>query len=90
LDKLIGHLIRNGVDPGAGFVAITSRASFEMVQKTIAFGAGVLAAVSAPTAMAVQMAERHNLALAGQVKPGGLVAYAHAERFANRPKLSTR
>jgi FdhD protein len=90
LDKLIGHLVRQGVDPWSGFVAITSRASFEMVQKTIAFGAGVLAAVSAPTAMAVQMAERHNLALAGQVKPGGLVAYAHAERFANRPKLSTR
>jgi FdhD protein len=90
LDKLIGHLVRQGMDPKTGFVAITSRASFEMVQKTISWGAGMLAAVSAPTAMAVQVAERHNLALAGQVKSGGLVAYTHTQRFAAKPQHSTR
>lgn len=90
LDKLIGHLVKLGIDPCSGFVAITSRASFEMVQKTIAWGAGVLAAVSAPTAMAVEMAQRHNLALAGQVKAGGLVAYTHLQRFTDSPSHSTR
>jgi FdhD protein len=90
LDKLIGHVVRCAVDPRSGFVAITSRASFEMVQKTIALGAGVLAAISAPTAMAVQMAERHNLALAGQVKSGVLTAYAHPQRLTTQSEHSKR
>ena len=81
LDKLIGHLTRSGVDARTGFVFITSRASFEMVQKTICFGAGILAAVSAPTALAVEVAQAHNLALAGYVRPHSWVAYSFAERF---------
>jgi FdhD protein len=90
LDKLVGHLVRHDIDVSNGFVAITSRASFEMVQKTISLGAGVLAAISAPTAMAVQMAQRHNLALAGQVKSGALTAYTHMQRFAATPPHSQR
>lgn len=81
LDKLIGALVQAHVPPSAGWLLITSRASFEMVQKAVSFGAGVLAAVSAPTALAIQVAEQHNLALAGYVRGGQLVAYTHAERF---------
>lgn len=50
LDKLIGAMCREHADARDGFVCITSRASFEMVQKTVMAGAGLLAAVSAPTA----------------------------------------
>ncbi len=81
LDKLIGHLTRQRTDASAGFLLITSRASFEMVQKAVSFGAGVLAAVSAPTALAVELAHKQNLALAGYVRQGKLVAYTFADRF---------
>lgn len=81
LDKLIGAMTLAHVDARDGFVCITSRASFEMVQKTVMAGAGLLAAVSAPTALAVQTARRANLGLAGFVRGDDLVAYTHPERF---------
>lgn len=65
LDKLVGHLARQTVDPHSGFVAVTSRASYEMVHKTATAGIGLLAAISAPTALAVQTARAANLALVG-------------------------
>lgn len=80
LDKLIGHLIKQKTIPQLGFIAITSRASFEMVQKTVAFGAGLLAAVSAPTQLAIQVASSHNLALVGFVRAHQLVTYSFPER----------
>ena len=81
LDKLVGALLRQGSDPQSGFVLVTSRASFEMVQKTVALGASVLAAVSAPTQLAVQCARDANLCLAGFVRGDSLVAYSFAERL---------
>lgn len=81
LDKLIGAMLRQQISANAGAVLITSRASFEMVQKTVALGAGVLAAVSAPTALAVQTAQAANLCLAGFVRPHQLVAYSFPERL---------
>ena len=85
LDKLIGDLVRSQVNPSSGFLCITSRASFEMVQKAVAFGAGMLAAVSAPTALAVEVASSHNLALAGYVRGTQLVAYSFPERIGLAP-----
>lgn len=81
LDKLIGAMVRAGVDPAQGFACITSRASFEMVQKAAMAGIGALAAVSAPTALAVEVAQGCGLALAGFVRGDDFVAYAHADRF---------
>ena len=81
LDKLIGALLQAGYDPGSGFFAITSRASFEMVQRTVRAGVSGLAAVSAPTAMAVDLASRHGLLLAGFVRGPDLVVYAGADRL---------
>ena len=92
LDKLIGSLTRSGANASDGFICITSRASFEMVQKAVAFGAGVLAAVSAPTALAIEVANASNLALAGYVRNNHLVAYSFPERFVrdgNTPAHST-
>ena len=81
LDKLIGAMRRADVDAIDGFVCVTSRASFEMVQKTAMAGAGLLAAVSAPTSMAVETARACNLTLAGFVREDDLVAYTFPERL---------
>ncbi len=81
LDKLIGALARAGVDARTGFIAVTSRASFEMVQKTVAAGVSLLAAVSAPTSLAVQTATRTRLALVGFARQQDLVVYARPERL---------
>jgi FdhD protein len=81
LDKLIGALVNARIDTSQGFICITSRASFEMVQKTAMAGASLLAAVSAPTALAVKVAAEADLALAGFVRGDDFVAYTHPERF---------
>ncbi len=81
LDKLIGALSKASTDMQQGFICITSRASFEMVQKTVMAGAGALTAVSAPTRLAVELAEQHNLALAGLVRGQTFTAYSHLTRF---------
>jgi FdhD protein len=81
LDKLIGALARERENFGHGSVLITSRASYEMVQKSIQMGVGILVAISAPTALAVRMAEQYNLTLAGFARNGQHVAYAHPERL---------
>ena len=80
LDKLIGALLRAGHDPAEGFVAVTSRASVEMVQKTALAGVPILAAVSAPTQLAIQCARDANLLLAGFVRGDRATIYAGASR----------
>ncbi|MFT3816827.1 MAG: formate dehydrogenase accessory sulfurtransferase FdhD [Rubrivivax sp.] len=81
LDKLVGAMLRARIDADQGFVCITSRASFEMVQKAALAGAGALAAVSAPTALAIETARACGLALAGFVRGSDFVAYTHPDRF---------
>ena len=90
LDKLIGALLKAKHDMASGFVCITSRASFEMVQKTVKAGAGVLTAVSAPTALAVELAQDHNLVLAAMVRGEQFNAYSHGHRLiSTQPSLTT-
>lgn len=63
LDKLIGARLREGHDASEGFMLVTSRASFEMVEKAAIFGAGTLVAISAPTSLAIQRAKALGLTL---------------------------
>ena len=81
LDKLAGALARSGEDIASGAVLVTSRASYEMVLKTAAIGAGLLAAVSAPTGLAVRIATRQGLTLLGFARRGRHVAYSHPQRL---------
>jgi len=82
LDKLIGALARRHDLPvGDGMALVSSRASFEMVQKSAAAGIDVLAAISAPTALAADLATRLNVALAGFMRGDRCTLYAHAGRF---------
>lgn len=64
LDKLVGALVRGGVDPAHGFIIMTSRCSYELVEKTVRAGCPLLVAVSAPTDLAVRRARAAGLALA--------------------------
>lgn len=75
LDKLIGALLRTGVEPANGFVLITSRASFEMVEKTAMFGASCLVAISAPTSLAVTRARAHGVTLVGVARKDGAILF---------------
>jgi len=81
LDKLIGALARAGAPRGDGFIAVTSRASVEMVQKAAVAGAPLLAAVSAPTLLAVETARAAGMGLVGLVRGDDLVVYANADRI---------
>jgi FdhD protein len=81
LDKLIGAIVRAGIDAATGFAAVTSRASVEMVQKSAIAGIPILAAVSAPTQLAIQCARDTNLLLAGFVRDGRATVYAGAPRL---------
>jgi FdhD protein len=81
LDKLGGALARSGaLQPG--FVVVTSRCSYEMVHKAAALGAAAIAAVSAPTSLAIETAEQAGIALAAFVRDGRLTVYANADRIA--------
>ncbi len=81
LDKLIGALLRLGVDPKSGFVVVTSRASFEMVQKTTVLGAPLMAAISGPTGLAVRVAQQAGLTLVGFARGDHHTVYTHPRRL---------
>jgi FdhD protein len=81
LDKLIGALFKAGVKPTEGFVVVTSRASFEMVQKTTVLGAPLMASISGPTGLAVRVAQQSGLTLVGFARDTRLTAYTHAGRI---------
>lgn len=80
LDKLIGAVHKHAAHTRPGFVVVTSRASFEMVQKATVLGAPLLAAISGPTGLAVRVAQQAGLSLVGFARPGRLTVYTHPER----------
>lgn len=81
LDKLIGAMSAPGVDPAAGFVVVTSRASYEMAMKAASAGVALMAAVSAPTALAISLAQQANLTLIGFARDDGHAVYSHGHRL---------
>ncbi|HEY5219305.1 MAG TPA: formate dehydrogenase accessory sulfurtransferase FdhD [Gemmatimonadaceae bacterium] len=80
LDKVLGALARSEVDAASGFLIVTSRASFELVQKAAVFGVPLLAAVSRPTGLAVRLAESCGMGLVGLLRGQTANVYAHPER----------
>ncbi len=79
LDKLLGALQRNA-HSDQGFVLVTSRASYEMVAKVASQNIQLLAAMSAPTSLAIQQANEAGLTLVAYVKADRHVVFTHAER----------
>ncbi|MGL5165085.1 MAG: formate dehydrogenase accessory sulfurtransferase FdhD [Afipia sp.] len=84
LDKLAGSLARSAVNASDGMVLLTSRVSVEMVQKTASIGASMIVSVSAPTALAVKMAERANITLAAIARADGFEVFTHPHRILPR------
>lgn len=81
LDKLAGALARASVVAGDGIILLTSRISVEMVQKSAAIGAPVMASVSAPTALAVRMADAAGVTLAAIARADGFEVFTHPRRI---------
>jgi FdhD protein len=81
LDKLIGAMTRAQIDPADGFAVVTSRASYELVQKCGVARIALLAAISRPTGLAVRMAEAAGITLVGLVRGHSANAYSHPERL---------
>ncbi len=82
VDKVVGWAVRAGVLPLTGHVLLVSgRASFELTQKALMAGAPVLAAVSAPSTLAVDLAAETGMTLVGFLRGGSMNVYAGAERI---------
>jgi FdhD protein len=84
LDKLVGSLARRRIDGGCGIVLITSRISVELVQKTAILGASILVAVSAPTALAVRVAQACGMTLVAIAREQDFEIFSHPERITSR------
>lgn len=86
LDKLIGAMAKKAQlavnKANDGFILTTSRASYEMVQKTASAGINMLVAISAPTGLAIRVAEQCNLTLVGFARENSYVVYSHPENIA--------
>jgi FdhD protein len=83
LDKVTGALQRTGREARQGFVVLTSRASYELVQKTAIAGVALMAAVSRPTGLAIRLAEAAGMALVGLARDGTANIYADPRYLLN-------
>jgi len=81
LDKLIGAASRAGLDPAAAFIVITSRCSYEMVEKTAAAGVALLVAISAPTSLAIAKARDAGMTLVALARADGHCVFTGARRI---------
>jgi FdhD protein len=84
LDKLAGALARDDISGEVGFVVFTSRVSVEMIQKAAAIGVPIVVAISAPTALAVRMAEAVGITLIAIARNDGFEVFTHSERILNQ------
>lgn len=82
LDKLVGKAAGAGFDTSRGILLLTSRVSVEMVQKAAVLGTAVIAAVSAPTSLAIRTAEAANITLCAVVRADGFETFTHPARIA--------
>jgi FdhD protein len=81
LDKLAGAIAGAGLEAGRGAILLTSRVSVEMVQKAAMIGSPIIIAISAPTTLAVRLAEHAGITLAAIARGDGFEVFSHHERF---------
>jgi FdhD protein len=83
LDKLSGALARASIAAGEGIILLTSRVSVEMVQKSAAIGAPMMVSVSAPTALAVRMADAAGITFVAIARADGFEVFTHPSRISD-------
>lgn len=81
VDKLVGHALEARLVPAAHLLFLSGRAGYELVQKAIMLGVPVVASVSAPSSLAIELAERFNVALIGFVRDSRANVYSHGWRI---------
>ncbi|HEV7989532.1 MAG TPA: formate dehydrogenase accessory sulfurtransferase FdhD [Candidatus Binataceae bacterium] len=82
VDKVVGYALMNGMLPlGTALMAVSGRLSFEIVQKAAAAGVPILVAVSAPSSLAVELAEEVGITLVGFLRNGTFNLYCHPDRI---------
>jgi FdhD protein len=80
VDKVVGHRLLEGADPGLPVLAVSGRLGYEIVQKAVVAGITVVVAVGAPSSLAVELAEAAGTTLVGFAGPTRFVVYSHPER----------
>ncbi|NEW40627.1 formate dehydrogenase accessory sulfurtransferase FdhD [Nocardia cyriacigeorgica] len=91
VDKVVGWAVREARIPAGEVVLVVSgRASFELVQKAVMAGIPLLAAVSAPSSLAVDLAAESGLTLAGFVRGETMNIYTHPDRINTAPTANSR
>ena len=85
LDKVIGAAARAQENSANGLLVLTSRCSYEMVQKANMFGAPLIAAISAPTALALDLASQNNMTIIGIARDDAMTIFTCPDRIADRP-----
>jgi FdhD protein len=88
LDKLVGALSRSRTGPEGGFVIVTSRCSFELVEKVAVFGARTLVAISAPTSLALERARLLDITLIGIARSDAVTVFHGIERIRTQDGLA--
>jgi len=81
VDKLVGWALGEGLDPAGHLLLLSGRAGYELVQKAIMFRVPIVASVSAPSSLAIELAERFNVSLVGFVRGARANVYAHGWRL---------
>jgi FdhD protein len=81
VDKLVGWALEAGIDPARHVLFLSGRLGYELVQKAIMLGVPIVGAVSAPSSLAIELAERFGVGLAGFVREARCNLYAHSWRF---------
>jgi len=80
VDKLVGWALGAGVEPARHVMVLSGRAGYELLQKAVMLGVPMVVAVSAPSSLAIDLAERFNIALLGFVRADRCNVYAHGWR----------
>lgn len=81
LDKLTGHLARGGIDPASGFILLSARCSYELVEKTVRAGCPALVTISAPSDLAVERARAAALTLLALARPDSALVFSDPHRL---------
>ncbi len=90
VDKAVGYLLLNGLLSKVAVMVVSGRAGFEILQKAMVAQIGVVASVSAPTSLAIDLAADKGITLVGFLRGGSFNVYTHADRVSTKTALESR